>query len=76
MEFVSLGEATDNPDRSVLTFKDASGAVVTRMVDIRLQDLESAVVAVDNVDSKDLAAFLLGDSKPILSSASSAGRSS
>ena len=37
-----------------------------RLLDIRLEDLEEIVVALDDGDPKDIAAFLLGDSKPLL----------
>ncbi len=68
LEFVSITEAADERDKSMLTYKDVSERVITRMVDIRLDDLEEVVEAVYNVDPTDLANYLLGDSKPILAS--------
>jgi len=68
LEFVSITEAADNRDRSILTYRDASDDVVTKMVDIRLDDLEEAVEAVYNVDPVELANYLLGDSKPTMAS--------
>ena len=59
LEFVSLTESADNRDKSILTYKDASGSAATKEVDIRLADLEEAVVAVDNIDPVDLANYLL-----------------
>jgi hypothetical protein len=66
LKFVSITEAANDRDKSILTYNDASGAVVTRMVDIRLDDLEEAIEAVYNVDPADLADYLLGDSRPVL----------
>jgi hypothetical protein len=68
LEFISITEAAENRDRSVLTYHDASGVVVTKIVDIRLDDLEEVVEAVYNVDPMDLANYLLGDSGPVLAS--------
>jgi hypothetical protein len=72
MEFVSITESTDDRDKSILTYKDATAAVVTKTVDIRLDDLEETVEAVYNVDPMDLANYLLGDSRPILATPSKA----
>jgi 3-dehydroquinate dehydratase len=68
LEFVSITEATDDRDKSILTYRDASEGLVTRTVDIRIDDLEEAVEAVYNVDPMDLANYLLSDSRPILAS--------
>jgi hypothetical protein len=68
LEFVSITEDTDDRDKSILTYNDASGAVVTKTVDVRLEDLEETVEAVYNVDPMDLANYLLGDSKPTVAS--------
>lgn len=72
LEFVSITEAADDRDKSILTYRDASDGIVTRTVDIRIDDLEEAVEAVYNVDPTDLANYLLGDSRPILASPASA----
>ena len=64
LEFVSLTEATDNRNKSILTYKDASASVITKTVDIRLDDLEEVIEAIYNLDPTDLANYLLGDSKP------------
>jgi len=68
LEFVSITEAADNRDKSILTYRDASDGTVTRTVDIRIDDLEEAVEAVYNVDPMDLANYLLSGSRPILAS--------
>jgi hypothetical protein len=68
LEFVSITEAADDRDKSILTYRDASDGIVTRTVDIRIDDLEEAVEAVYNVDPMDLANYLLSDSRPILAS--------
>ena len=68
LEFVSITEAVDDRDKSILTYRDASEGVVTRTVDIRIDDLEEAVEAVYNVDPMDLANYLLSDSGPTLAS--------
>lgn len=65
LKFVSITEAADDRDKSILTYKDASNDVVTRTVDIRIDDLEEAVEAVYNVDPMDLANYLLSDSSPV-----------
>jgi hypothetical protein len=57
--FVSLTEANGNRDKSILTYKDASGTPATREVDIRLTDLEEVVMTIDSLDPGDLANFLL-----------------
>jgi hypothetical protein len=64
LEFVSITEAAGDRDKSILTYKDASDSVVTRTVDIRIDDLEEVVEAVYNVDPTDLANYLLSDSGP------------
>jgi hypothetical protein len=74
LKFVSITEAADDRDKSILTYNDASGAVVTKTVDIRLDDLEEAVEAVYNVDPTDLANYLLGDSRPIFASSPTAAK--
>jgi uncharacterized protein with HEPN domain len=68
LEFVSITEAADDRDKSILTYKDASDDLVTKTVDVRLDDLEEAVEAVYNVDPSDLANYLLSDSRPTLAS--------
>jgi hypothetical protein len=68
LEFVSITEDVDDREKSILTYKDASKAVITKVVSIRLEDFEEAVEAVYNIDSKDLANYLIGDSKPVLAS--------
>jgi hypothetical protein len=65
LEFVSITEAADDRDKSILTYKDASNGLVTRRVDIRIDDLEEAVEAVYNVDPMDLANYLLSDPSQI-----------
>jgi hypothetical protein len=65
LEFVSLSESTGNPDKSVLTYKDASGISLSKEVAIRLSDLEDTIVAVDIVDPMDLANYLLNESPPV-----------
>ncbi len=62
LEFVSITESTKDPDKSTLTYKDASGATATREVSIRLEDLEDTVMAVEGLDPEDIATFLLGNS--------------
>jgi hypothetical protein len=68
LQFVSITEAVDDRDKSILTYRDASDSIVTKTVDIRIDDLEEAVEAVYNVDPMDLANYLLNDSAPILAS--------
>ncbi len=65
LEFVSLTESNDNPDKSILTYKDATGKTINKEVPIRLSDLEETVVTVDIVDPTDLADYLLKDSSPV-----------
>ncbi len=65
LEFVSLTESPDSPDKSVLTYKDASGRTNSKGVAIRLSDLEDTIVAVDIVDPMDLANYLLQESPPV-----------
>jgi hypothetical protein len=66
LEFISLRGSPNDRDRSILTYRDATGLDVYRLVDIRLEDLEEAVLALDNGGPKDIAAFLLRESKPLL----------
>jgi hypothetical protein len=62
LEFVSITESPEDPDKSTLSYKDASGTTISKVVGIRLSDLENTVVAVDIVDPMDLANFLLTES--------------
>lgn len=59
LEFVSLTEAADNHDYSILTYKDSCGKSATKLVDVRLADVEEVVTAVDSIDPVDLANYLL-----------------
>ena len=67
LEFVSLSESSQNRDKSILTYKDATGAIFNKEVGIRLTDLEETVVTIDNVDPLDIANFLLRESTPVAS---------
>ncbi len=64
LEFVSLTESTDNPSKSILTYKDATRRTISKEVSMRLSDLEETIVAVDIVDPADLADYLLKESSP------------
>jgi hypothetical protein len=65
LEFVSLTESSDDPDMSILNYKDASGKITSKQVPIRLADLEETIVTVDIVDPMDLAEYLLKESSPV-----------
>ena len=59
LTFVSIAESTSDSEKTVLTYKDAGGNIVTRDVDIRLSELEDTVAALAGLDPEDLANFLL-----------------
>ena len=67
LEFISITESPDSPEKSILTYKDSTGAVIKKEVALRLSDLEETVVTIDNVDPLDIANFLLRDSAPLAS---------
>jgi hypothetical protein len=59
LTFVSLTESTEDPERTTLTYTDGAGRTVRREVNIRLEELENTVAALDRMDPTDLANFLL-----------------
>lgn len=60
LEYVSLTEARD-PKRSVLTYKDASGATLAKEIPIPISDLKEAVTGMDAMNPAGLADYLLGE---------------
>jgi hypothetical protein len=59
LEFVSLSESTADPQKSVLTYKSATGETATRDIAIPLSELEDTVAAIETIDPTDLANYLL-----------------
>ena len=60
LEYVSITESPKDSNKTVLTYKDASGKTLTKEVAIRLDNLEEALREVDLIDPDDLANYLLG----------------
>ncbi len=61
MEYVSIEESPKNREKSLLTYKDASGKTLTKEISIRLDNLEEAVREVDLIDPDGLADYLLAE---------------
>ena len=60
LTFVSLTESTEDPERTTLTYTDGAGRTVRREVNIRLEELENTVAALDRMDPTDLSELPLG----------------
>lgn len=60
LEYISIEESTKDRDKSVLTYKDASGKTLTKEIPIRLDNLEEALRDVNIIDPDGLADYLLG----------------
>jgi hypothetical protein len=60
LEYVSIEESPKDRDKSVLTYKDASGNTLTKEIPIRLDDLEETLREVGIIDPDGLADYLLG----------------
>jgi hypothetical protein len=61
LEYVSIEESSKNREKSLLTYKDASGKTLTKEISIRLDNLQEAVREVDLIDPDGLADYLLGN---------------
>lgn len=61
LEFVSITESSSDPNKSTLTYKDASGRTLKKDVSIALSELEDTVAGLDAMDPGDLAEFLLDE---------------
>lgn len=60
LEYVSIAESPNGRDKSLLTYKDASGKTLTKEIAIRLDDLEETLTEVGILDPDGLADYLLG----------------
>jgi len=60
LEYVSLTEARD-PKKTVLTYKDASSATLTKEIPLPMSDLKEAVSGVDAMNPAGVADYLLGE---------------
>jgi hypothetical protein len=60
LTYVSVEESTKDRDKSLLTYKDASGKTLTREIPIRIDNLEEALRQVGIIDPDGLADYLLG----------------
>lgn len=59
LEYVSMVESPTDQKKTILTYKDASGASVLREIAIPLSDLEETVAELDAIDPEDIANYLL-----------------
>jgi len=59
LQFVSISESPNDPKKTVLTYKDASGKTQTREIAMRLSDMEETLAEIDAIDPDDLADYLL-----------------
>jgi len=59
LNFVSLAESSEGRNKTTLTYTDESGRTVHKEIDMRLEELEDTVAALDGMDPEDLANFLL-----------------
>jgi hypothetical protein len=62
LQYVSIEESPKDRDKSLLTYKDASGKTLTKEISIRLDNLEEALSEVNIIDPDGLADYLLGQS--------------
>ena len=60
LTYVSIEESPKDRDKSLLTYKDASGKTLTKEIAIRLDNLEEALSEVNILDPDGLADYLLG----------------
>jgi hypothetical protein len=60
LTYVSIEESTKDREKSLLTYKDASGKTLTKEIPIRLDNLEEALREVGIIDPDGLADYLLG----------------
>ncbi len=60
LEYVSIEESPKDRDKTLLTYKDASGKSLTKEIAIRLDNLEDALSEVNIIDPDGLADYLLG----------------
>ena len=60
LQYVSIEESPKDLDKSLLTYKDASGKTLTKEIAIRLDNLEDALSEVNIIDPDGLADYLLG----------------
>jgi hypothetical protein len=63
LEYVSIQESTTNREKTLLTYKDASGKTLTKEIDIRMDNLQEALREVDIIDPDGLADYLLGQAQ-------------
>jgi hypothetical protein len=61
LEFVSLTESTADPNKTVLTYKYASGETATKEITIPIAELEDTVATIEMIDPSDLASYLLSE---------------
>jgi hypothetical protein len=60
LTYVSIEESTNDREKSLLTYKDASGKTLTKEISIRLDNLQEALREVGIIDPDGLADYLLG----------------
>jgi hypothetical protein len=60
LEYVSVEELAKDREKTLLTYKDASGKTMTKEIAIRLDNLQEALREVDIIDPDGLADYLLG----------------
>jgi hypothetical protein len=60
LEYVSMAESPKDSKKTVITYKDASGKILTKEIGVRLADLEETVAEIDVIDPDGLADYLLG----------------
>jgi hypothetical protein len=62
LDYVSIQESPKDRDKTLLTYKDASGKTLTKEIAIRIDNLEEALSEVNIIDPDGLADYLLGNS--------------
>jgi len=63
-QFISIEEFPKDRKKTLLTYKDDGGKMITKEIPIPLPDLEEAIREVDVIDPDGLADYLLGDLQP------------
>jgi len=64
LEYVSISESPQDPNKTVVTYKDGSGKALTKEIAAPLSEVKENVAEIDIVDPDDLANYLLGERSP------------
>ena len=60
LEYVSMAESPKDSKKTIITYRDGSGKILTKEIGIPLSELEEALREIDVIDPDGLANYLLG----------------